>query len=97
MQLTCKTSVQSLNIHKNSPEKKIDPVKPDFLSQHDFFSNGRHLLGVSFVTILQSNLRTGLITKKTLHNIPALSSTQKTLLHVSQMSFYLETSVSGHK
>ena len=55
-----------------------DPVKNMSLSLHDLLSTGRHLLGASFTSSLQPNLRTSQTTQNATENNCIISHAQNT-------------------
>ena len=89
MQLTSKASVESLNTRENGPG--IKRSCRNLIPYHSmiFFPMVAICWDIVYKkTIIKFTHSSDY--KKTLENIPALSSAQKPLLHFNQINFYLE-------
>jgi hypothetical protein len=79
MQLTFTACVESLNTHDDGQVKTYRSCQThETLLLHYLLSTGRHLLSVSFITSLKSNLRTAL---STIQNICIISHAQNTTVY----------------
>ena len=74
MQLACKT-------RDNSRREHTDHVKNMSVLLHGLHSSGRHLLGVSYITILKSHF----CTAHALQKVTVLSHNHKTFQHCSSV------------
>jgi hypothetical protein len=80
MQMTCTAWVESLNTSNHSRKKTNRSCqKHEYYWWRSFFTNtGRHLLGVSFITSIKSNLHTALTAENTTANNCIILHTQDT-------------------